>query len=121
MIAVAVKTNKENPAVNTVFGRSKWFALINDNEIELIKNEAEHGHEAVDNLIQKGVKTIICNHMAQKPYLKVTQNNIECFYSGDERITLNEILEKLKNNQLIKIDQSNQEKYIKSGDHHHHH
>ena len=31
MIAIPIKTNKENAVVSTLFGKSKWFAYIDEN------------------------------------------------------------------------------------------
>ena len=38
MIAISVKTNKENPAVTTLFGKGKWFAFIDGDKITIGKN-----------------------------------------------------------------------------------
>ncbi|WP_419676112.1 hypothetical protein ACN2CX_05120 [Aliarcobacter butzleri] len=39
MIAIPVKTDKEDTAVSTLFGKAKYFALIDNNKINIVKNE----------------------------------------------------------------------------------
>jgi len=126
MIAVPVKTNKENPVVSTLFGKAKWFAFVDENgKISIEKNSAESGRAVVENLVTKGVDKLVFHHMGGNPFMLLQKENIECFYDGGERIFLDELLQQLQNNNLVKVDAHNMAQYIEQGnmhkgDHKHH-
>lgn len=129
MIAVPVKTNGENPAITTLFGKAKWFALIGKNGVSIEKNESQSGRKVVDELVKKGVDTLIFNHIGGNPFMLLQKNKIKCFHSGDGRVLLNEALEKLKNDGLTLIDRANMSDFVeqnsmhknKNHDHDHEH
>jgi predicted Fe-Mo cluster-binding NifX family protein len=132
MIAVPVKTNKENPVVTTLFGKAKWFAFIGDDgEIFIEENSTESGRTVVEYMVKKGVSQLIFQHMGGNPFMLLQKAKIECFHSGEERIYLNDVIEKLQTNQLTKVDGTNMADYIEQGnmhnggnpndkEHHHH-
>jgi predicted Fe-Mo cluster-binding NifX family protein len=111
MIAIPVKTNKENPPVSTLFGKSKWFAMV-DGEGN------ESGREVVENMIKKGVNKLVFHHMGGNPFMLLQKANIECFHDGGKRILLDEALDLLKNNQLTQVDGLNMSEYIEQGNMH---
>jgi predicted Fe-Mo cluster-binding NifX family protein len=128
MIAIPVKTDKENPAVTTLFGKAKWFAIVDGENITIEKNETQSGRAVVENFAARGIKKIIFQHMGGNPFMLLQKAKIECFHSGDERTLLLDVLEKLKNNQLQKVDGVNMALFIEQGnmhnggghgDHHH--
>jgi predicted Fe-Mo cluster-binding NifX family protein len=119
MIAIPVKTNKKNPPVSTLFGKSKWFALVdNQGNVSIEANGTESGREVVENMIKKGVNKLVFHHMGGNPFMLLQKANIECFHDGGKRILLDEILVDLKDNKLIKIDGSNMNQYIEQGNMH---
>jgi len=129
VIAVPVKTNKENPAVTTLFGKAKWFAIVDNGNITIEKNELQGARAVVESLISRGITKVVFNHMGGNPFVLLQNANIECYYSGDERILLSDAIKKLNNAQLIKVDTTNMSEYIKLDgmnkgkgheDHHHH-
>ena len=128
MIVIPVKTNKENPPVSTLFGKSKWFAFIDENEnITIESNETQSGREVVENMINKGVTKLVFHHMGGNPFLLLQKAKIECFHDGGKRILLNDLLVQLKENKLKKVDSLNMADYIEQGNmhnggskHHHH-
>jgi len=136
MIAIPVKTNKENPAVTTLFGKAKWFAIVDGDTITIEKNETESGRAVVDSFIARGIDKVIFAHMGGNPFMLLQKGNIECYHAGEERVLLQEALEKLKNGQLTKVDGTNMAQFVEQGnmhnggghgdhehthDHHHHH
>jgi predicted Fe-Mo cluster-binding NifX family protein len=127
MIAIPVKTDKDNPAVSTLFGKSKWFAFVNGDSISIEANSANGGRAVVESMIQKGVTKVIFNHMGANPFMLLQKSGIECFYDGGDRILLDDVLTKLSQDELIKVDNTNMSNYIESGkahnsgDKHHHH
>ena len=42
-IAIPVKMNKENPAIAPLFGKAKWFAIVENNEVSIVTNENAGG------------------------------------------------------------------------------
>lgn len=131
MTAIPIKSNKLDSAVTTLFGKAKWFALVNNNgEINIIKNESESGRHVVEQLVQMGVKNLIFNQMGGNPFMLLQRNGIKCFHSGNERITIPQVMEKLNQNQLTQVDGTNMAQFVEQGnmhnkgrkhDHHDHH
>ncbi|WP_304545400.1 NifB/NifX family molybdenum-iron cluster-binding protein [Sulfurimonas microaerophilic] len=122
MIAIPVKTNNENPALSPLFGKAKWFAYVDrDGNISIEKNETQSGRVVVDNMIAKGVDTIVFNHMGANPFMLLQKANMECFYGGDERILLQDLLSNLQNEELVKVDSTNMTQYLEEGKHDHSH
>ena len=77
MIAIPVKTNKENTAVSTLFGKAKYFAFIENNKIEILKNEQIGGKAVVNWLKSKNVDTLITSHMGEKPFETLLNNDLK--------------------------------------------
>ncbi len=118
MIAVPVKTNKENPAVTTLFGKAKWFAFVDGDNVTIEKNDIMSGRAVVEYMAEKGVSKLIFNHMGGNPFMLLQKANIECFHSGSDRILLNDVIEKLKSNSLVKVDGTNMSEYVEQGNMH---
>lgn len=122
MIAIPVKTNGENPALSPLFGKAKWFAFVDkEGKVSIEKNETQSGRIVVDNLVAKGVDTIVFHHMGGNPFLLLKKANMRCFFGGDERITLSELLSKLKEDALAEVDLNNMNEYVEKGEHNHPH
>lgn len=119
MIAIPVKTNKKNPPVSTLFGKSKWFAFIDkEGNIEIEANKTEGGREVVETFINKGVNKLVFHHMGGNPFMLLQKANIECFHDGGERILLEDLLLLLQNNKLTKVDSGNMAAFIEQGNMH---
>ncbi len=128
MIAIPVKTNKENPAVTTLFGKAKWFAFVDGDKITIEKNEIMSGRAVVEDFVAKGVTKIVFSHMGGNPFMLLQKAKIECYHSGEERVLLNDVVEKLKNDQLTKVNGVNMADFVEQGNmhngggnHHHNH
>lgn len=112
MIAIPVKTDKEDPAVTTLFGKAKWFAIVDKGKVTIEKNELQSGRSVVENFVSRGVTKIIFNHMGGTPFMLLQKENIECFHSGDERILLSDAIKKFNGGELTKVDSSNMSKFV---------
>ena len=120
MIAIPLKTNKENSALAPLFGKAKWFAFIESGDITIEKNEAQGGSGVVNWLVGKGVKTLIMQKMSQPPYEMIKEEgSIRILYAGSDRIELSEALKKYKANELVILDDTNAPDIIKSHDRQH--
>ena len=101
MIAMAVKTNNINSAISPLFGKAKYFAIINENkDIEFISNNLDSGIKVVELLLSKGVKTLLISHMGEKPFSIAISRNVNIYFVGKDRITIDEALNKLKNGEF---------------------
>jgi len=118
-VALPVKTNKENPAISPLFGHAKWFAFVDTdtNEINIEKNPYDGGVAVIEWLLQKGTDIVITQHIGAKPFAILWQNEVECFYPGEGRITVNEALEGLAKQNLEKIVPENIEKFLRHSHH----
>lgn len=120
MIAIPLKTNKENSAVAKLFGKAKYFALINKNKIEIIKNQKEGGRAVVKWLKESfNVDTLITSHLGEKPFLSLLKNEINVYFAGEERILLNEVLLKHADGELPLITDINYSKFLEEESHSH--
>ena len=122
VVAVPVKTDKENSAVAPLFGKAKWFAFIKDGEVSIERNSAEGGREVVAWLLEKGVTDLIIQHMSHPPYeLLKESGSVSLFHSGEERIELETLLQKFQAGELRVIDESNEKEIIKQHNRQHQH
>ncbi len=107
-IAIPVKMNRENPPLAPLFGKAKWFALIEGENVNIVENPAHGGRAVIEWLLSEGVDTIIFQEMGTTPYEMVRATGVIALYhAGYERILLDEVLEKFKAGSLPKIDDSN--------------
>ena len=112
-IAIPVKMNKENSAVAPLFGKAKWFAIVENGQVNTVANPASGGMAVVEWLAESNVDTIILQEMGQNPYKKVqSYANIKLYHSGFERILLNDVLEKFEANALTFLDEEAMKKII---------
>ena len=120
MIAIPLKTNKENSAVAPLFGKAKWFAFVENENITIEKNEAQGGSGVVKWLLEKGVKTLIMQKMSQPPYQMIKEEgSISILYAGSDRIELPEVLRRYEAGELVILDDTNAPDIVKSHERQH--
>lgn len=112
MIAIPIKTNKLNSAISTLFGKAKYFALINNKGIEIIKNEQKNGQAVIDWLKSKNVDTLITSYLGKKEFLKL-MNNIRVYFAGDKTIEIDNLLLKYSEGDLHILNQRNYSNFFK--------
>ncbi len=106
-IAIPVKMNKENAPVAPLFGKAKWFAIVEDDQVNIVENPAKGGQAVIEWLAQINVDTIFLQEMGKSPYAKVrSYGNITLYHTGFERVLLDEVLEKFKVNALPFLDET---------------
>lgn len=133
MLVFPVKTKKENSAVSPLFGKAKYFAFYDGENLNIEENPFDHGSYLIDWFKEKGVTDVIIKEMGINPYKKLQQTNMNLYYSGDERTIISEVIEKYKNGSLEKLDENRMATIIKQhenshthdhshdhGEHHHH-
>ena len=137
MIALPVKTNSPESAIAPLFGKAKWFALVDETgEITFWHNELQSGREVVNHFKTIGVDRVIFQDMGGNPYLLLSNAGIACYHSGHGRVLLKEALEFLNKEALILVTPANMAEYVERphrhskeehqtlqhcGDHHHEH
>ncbi len=121
MLAVAVKTDKENTAVSPLFGKAKYFAFYDGETISIEKNDVGDGIAVIDWFVRKGVDTIIVKEMGANPYRRLEQTGIKLLYAGDERIEVAEIVKKYEAGELAPLNAQQMQAIIKKHEGHHTH
>jgi len=112
-IAIPVKMNKENAPVASLFGKAKWFAIVEGDQVNIVENPAKGGQAVIEWLANSAVDTIILQEMGKSPYAKVqSYGNITLYHTGFERVLLNDVLDKFKTNDLTLLDATEMEKVI---------
>ena len=112
-IAIPIKMNKDNAPLAPLFGKAKWFAMVEEGNVTIQQNPANGGHAVVEWLAQSGVDTIIIQKMGMTPY-KVVQSygNIKLCHAGSERILLDDVLQKFEANTLEILDDTSIKKLL---------
>lgn len=118
MIAIPVKTNKENTAVSTLFGKAKYFAFIENNKIEILKNEQKGGRAVANWLKSKNVDVLITSHLGEKPFSTILNNGLKVYFAGDERIELKDVMIKYADGELQILNNQNFHTFLKEDNHH---
>lgn len=107
-IAIPVKMNRENPPLAPLFGKAKWFALIEDGHVNIVENPAHGGRAVIEWLANEGVDTIIFQEMGLSPYKRIKEiGTIDLFHAGYDRIVLDDVLRQVEEETLPIIDDSN--------------
>ena len=113
-LAIPVKMNKENPAIAPLFGKAKWFAIVKDGETTIIPNNQSGGQAVIEWLYEMKVDALLIQEMGQNPYQKIKDyGTMALYHTGFDRILLNDVLDKLENNKLEILDDTNMDKIIK--------
>lgn len=112
MIAIPVDSLGENPTISDYFGKSKWFAIIDQGIISFEKNTKRSGCKIADWLYDLGVTQTIITHIGLNPFLKLEELDIECLYSNKKSSSLVEVFEEMENNSLNKINKTNMNEIV---------
>lgn len=121
MIVFPLKTNKKDSAISPLFGKAKYFAFYDGKSLQIEKNELNSGSKLIDWFISKNVDKIVIKEMGSSPYEKIKKTNIEIFYAGDERITSEELINKINAQSLQKLKEEQIKEIIKKHKNSHKH
>ncbi|QKF67230.1 [Fe-Mo] cluster-binding protein, NifX/NifB/NifY family [Arcobacter venerupis] len=113
MIAIPIKIKKETCSVSTLFGKAKYFALINNNIIEIVKNEQTSGKAVAAWLKSKNVNILITSHMREKPFSSLLNDNIQVYLAKDKEVEINKILLQYADGELPILDKESFNLYFK--------
>lgn len=128
-IAIPIKMNKENSAIAPLFGKAKWFAIIEDGKIIIEQNPVEGGRAVIEWFNEIGVDGIIMQEMGEGPYSVIQKlGTMKVYHSGFDRILIDDVLKKFEENTLPLLDDTGMAKIIEHhevrhshNEHHHQH
>ena len=116
-IAIPIKLNRENPPLSPLFGKAKWFAIVEDGKVTIEKNPVQGGRAVLEWFVSLGVNAIIFQKMGVAPYEMIKEvGSMDLFHAGYERVLLNDALEKFNSGELVEIDDTNIDSIIKRHD-----
>ena len=118
MIAIPIKINKENTIVSTLFGKAKYFAFIENNKIEILKNEQMGGKAVANWLKSKNIEVLITSHVGEKPFETLLNKGLKVYFAGDERIELKDVMIKYADGDLTLLTNENFHTFLKEDNHH---
>ena len=104
MIAIPVKIKKENCSISTLFGKAEYFALINNNLIEIVKNEQTSGKAVANWLKSINVNILITSNMKEKSFEILLNHNIQVYFTKNKKTDINEILLQYADGELPILD-----------------
>lgn len=107
-LAIPVEVKDENAIMYERFGRAIYYAIYDDkaDSYEFVTNPASDarggaGVQAVQFLVSKDVTAVVAPHLGPNADNALKRANVESFQG--ESISVKELVEKWKNNQLNKI------------------
>ena len=112
-IAMPVKTNKEDSAISPLFGHAKWFAFVQNGDVQIVKNPHDGGTAVVEWLLDQGVDVVLTQHIGLRPYVLLADAGVEVYYPGEGRITISQALECYQKHQCESITQANISKFTR--------
>ena len=117
--AIPVKTEKGD-VIASLFGKANYFSLIDaQGLITTRKCSVQGGINVVPWLQNLGVKTVLLNHVGEKPFHALLDAGITVYYVGKEQMMLKEALDQLHKGTLEKVTVVNYMKLLgDDGDHH---
>jgi len=121
-LAIPVKMNNENPAVAPLFGKAKWFAIVEDGKVNIIPNNQSGGQAVIELLIEMNVDALLIQEMGVSPYEKLkAYGDMMLYHTGFDRILLQDVIEKFEAGELEILDDTNMDKIIKHHEKRHPH
>lgn len=85
MLAIPLKAlDPVNTRTSKLFGKAPYVLLISsDGSAGVLQNEFTSGRELAAELVRRGVKTLITNHLGQKAYDILDGYNIKMLYNEE--------------------------------------
>ncbi len=112
-VAMPVKMNKSDSAISPLFGHAKWFAFVEDGEVQILPNPFDGGSAVVEWLLSQGVDVVLTQHIGLRPYVLLADAGVEVYYPGEGRVTIPEALECYQKRRCEPITQANISKFTR--------
>lgn len=114
MVAIPVKTDREYSAITPLFGKAKWFALIDGGKVAFWKNENGSGREVVEHFKAAGVTDVIFQEMGGSPFAMLQEAGIRCHHGGEGRTLFMNAYEAWKRGELEPVAAQNMAAFIEA-------
>jgi len=90
MIAIPLKAlDAVDTRTSKLFGKAPYILLISeDGSAGVLQNEFTSGRELAAELVRRGVKTLITNHLGQKAYELLSSYDITILYNESSSVLL---------------------------------
>ncbi|MRJ02296.1 MAG: dinitrogenase [Epsilonproteobacteria bacterium] len=112
LVAIPVKTAREETAVSPLFGHARYFAFIDDGgKMEIEENPYDGGMEVVYWLLGRGVNRVITHHIGPRPFEVLRENGLICYSAGEGRVLAREAFEALMRGELEEITPENIDRF----------
>ncbi len=114
MVTFPLKTSKENAAISPLFGKAKYFAFYDGVELKVEENPYKKGSELINWFLEKKVDTVVIQEMGTKPFEKISNSELKVLFAGEGRVTTQEIVKKILNNELEELTTAQLEQIVKN-------
>jgi len=122
MIVIPVKTNSEQGVLAPLFGKAKFFALIDDQgKVTIHPNAKEGGVRVAHWLKSMGATALIANHLGEKPFYALLKEGIKIYCAGNERMDIHEAFARYKENAFEEVNMMNYMRLLGEGHEEHSH
>ena len=115
-LAIPVKMNKENPPVAPLFGKAKWFAIVENGQSKILSNSQSGGQAVIEWLKEMGIEALLIQEIGVGPYKKAKNYGLQLYHTGFERILLEDVISKFEAGELEILDDTNIGNIIKHGE-----
>lgn len=118
MIAIPVDSATPGVKSSKLFGNVEMFAIYKpvDEEFFFIRNkEAGDGIKTAKQLKEWDVESVVYSHMGNGPFGALREDGIDIYYIGKEPMPLFKIIDQLKADSFVKVDESNADSYLDPG------
>ena len=104
--AVSVEEAKADSLVDPRFGRSPYFALVNDEGMEFVENAAvSSGHgagiQAAQSIVELGVSAVVSGHVGPNAWRVLQAAGIDVYQA--EALSLAEVIAKMHAGELSQV------------------
>jgi len=106
-LAIPVKMNKENPPVAPLFGKAKWFAIVENGKSKILPNNQSGGQAVIEWLKEMGVEALLVQEIGVSPYERAKYYGMMLYHTGFERILLHDVISKFEAGELEILDDTN--------------
>ena len=118
MIAIPVDSASPGVKSSKLFGNVGLFAIYNPVEetFFFVRNqEAGHGIKTAEQLKKWDVERVVYSYMGDGPFGVLSKEGVDVYYIGKEPMPLFEIVEGVKGERFVKVEEANAASYLDSG------
>lgn len=118
MIAIPVENDTQETMSTKLFGNAKFFALIDptNKTKTIIPNEGcGNGIKTANFLAESGAKSALYGFLGDGPFYVMIREGMEVYWLGKETMNLDDAIESLLSESLVKVTPENASLYLDPG------